>query len=86
MLPIKLKMRFLLVIVYLYLMWAQLVAIFPKGNAHYVISIHSKNFVFARMKHGCLCHDYPPIERKEYHYLSTVKEQKETNIHIRQRN
>lgn len=31
-----------------------------------------------------MCHDYPPIERKEYHYLSTVKEQKEKNIHIRQ--
>ena len=30
-----------------------------------------------------MCHDYPPINRSDYCYLSTVKEQKALNIHLR---
>ena len=57
---------------------------FPQGNARTLYQSIQKILSLPDETRLFMCHDYPPIERKEYHYLSTVKEQKETNIHIRQ--
>ena len=57
---------------------------FPQGNAQNLYHSIQRILSLPDETRLFMCHDYPPIHRKEYHYLSTVKEQKEKNIHIRQ--
>lgn len=55
---------------------------FPQGDAQTlyrsiqrILSMPDKTRLF-------MCHDYPPLSRSEYRYLSTVEEQKALNIHL----
>lgn len=57
---------------------------FPQGDAQTLYQSIKKILALPDQTRLFMCHDYPPIQRKEYCYVSTVKEQKENNIHIRQ--
>ena len=57
---------------------------FPQGDARTLYHSIQRILALPDETRLFMCHDYPPIYRKEYSYLSTVKAQKENNIHIRQ--
>lgn len=57
---------------------------FPQGDARTLYHSIQKILALPDETRLFMCHDYPPIQRKEYGYLSSVKEQKAHNIHIRE--
>ncbi|SDB66624.1 Glyoxylase, beta-lactamase superfamily II [Pseudomonas sp. NFACC23-1] len=55
---------------------------FPGGNAHQLYASICKLLAFPASVRLYVCHDYPPDER-EPHCVSTVGEQRQHNIHVR---
>ena len=55
---------------------------FPGGNAHQLYASIRKLLAFPASVRLYVCHDYPPDER-ESHCVSTVGEQRQHNIHVR---
>lgn len=55
---------------------------FPQGDAKMLYQSIQKVLSLPDETRLFMCHDYPPLNRSEYRYLSTVKEQKELNIHL----
>ena len=55
---------------------------FPQGDARMLYQSIQKVLSLPDETRLFMCHDYPPLNRSEYCYLSTVKEQKELNIHL----
>jgi len=55
---------------------------FPQGDARTLYQSVQRILSLPDDTRLFMCHDYPPISRSEYRYLSTVKEQKALNIHL----
>ncbi|KQN53623.1 MBL fold metallo-hydrolase [Pseudomonas sp. Leaf48] len=55
---------------------------FPGGNAQQMFSSIHKLLAFPASVRLYVCHDYPP-EGRESHCMSTVGEQRKSNIHVR---
>lgn len=55
---------------------------FPGGDAHMLFQSIKKLLAFPDHTRLYMCHDYPPNGR-EIKYFTTVAEQKQTNIHVR---
>jgi glyoxylase-like metal-dependent hydrolase (beta-lactamase superfamily II) len=55
---------------------------FPQGDARTLYQSVQRILSLPDDTRLFMCHDYPPINRSEYRYLSTVKEQKALNIHL----
>jgi glyoxylase-like metal-dependent hydrolase (beta-lactamase superfamily II) len=55
---------------------------FPGGDAHALYHSVQRIFALPDETRIFLNHDYLPIDRTEYHWQSTVAEQKRDNIHI----
>lgn len=54
---------------------------FPGGDAHQLYHSIQKILAFPESTRLFLCHDYPP-EGREVSYFTTVKAQKQSNIHV----
>ncbi len=57
---------------------------FPKGSASQLYDSIQKLFELPDDTKVYLCHDYLPESRKNYQYLSNIRLQKTSNIHIHQ--
>ncbi|SPL72569.1 MBL fold metallo-hydrolase [Acinetobacter stercoris] len=55
---------------------------FPKGSASELYDSVQKLYELSDETRVYLCHDYLPESRKEYKYLTDIKTQKVSNIHI----
>lgn len=55
---------------------------FPGGSASTLYNSIQKLFKLPGETRVFLCHDYLPEGRTEYQWLTTIKEQKENNIHV----
>lgn len=55
---------------------------FPGGDAHQMFASIHKLLAFPASVRLFVCHDYPP-EGREPHCMSTVGEQRKSNIHVR---
>jgi len=55
---------------------------FPQGDAGHLYQSIQRIYTFADSTKLYMCHDYPPTERVEHRYLTTVGEQKIANKHI----
>ncbi|MBK7300913.1 MAG: MBL fold metallo-hydrolase [Moraxellaceae bacterium] len=56
---------------------------FPQGDARTLYKSVQRILSLPDDTRLFMCHDYPPINRSDYCYFSTVKEQKALNIHLR---
>ncbi len=54
---------------------------FPGGDANTLYDSVQKLFAFGDNTRLFLCHDYP--KDRDYQFMSTVKQQKDTNIHLK---
>jgi glyoxylase-like metal-dependent hydrolase (beta-lactamase superfamily II) len=55
---------------------------FPKGSAAKLYDSVQKLYELPENTKLYLCHDYLPETREKYQYKTTIKEQKENNIHL----
>ena len=55
---------------------------FPQGDAQTLYHSIQRILNMPDKTRLFMCHDYPPLSRSEYRYLSTVAEQKALNIHL----
>ena len=56
---------------------------FPGGDAHTMFRSIQKLMAYPDDTKIYVCHDYPPADRAEPKWMTTVGEQKEKNIHVR---
>lgn len=57
---------------------------FPKGSASQLYDSVQKLFELSNDTKVYLCHDYLPEHREKYQFLTDIKTQKQSNIHIHQ--
>lgn len=57
---------------------------FPGGDARTMYRSIKKILQLPEDTRLFMCHDYPPEGRKAHQYISTVKQQREENIHVRE--
>ena len=55
---------------------------FPGGNAHALYHSIKRILSLPPDTHLWMCHDYKPVGRDSYRWHSTVREQREHNVHI----
>lgn len=58
---------------------------FPGGSAEDMYASAQKLFALPERMRMFMCHDYLPRGRSEYHFETTVGEQKRANIHLNER-